>query len=288
MAKSNRKVKDSVFSDLFGNDKDGKRNFLSLYNALHGTNLKYDETEIIHKVIPQSIYKTFNNDVSMLINGQLVVMLEHQSTINENMPFRFLEYITRIYEGMVKTEERYLEKRIKIPRPEFFVFYNGVKDYPAESILRLSDLFMKPIGESDLEPQLELTARVINIGCSKTLNIVNSCDILKQYCDFINLIRKRTIPNDETSYREAVQEAIKNDILKDYLKRNSVEAINMLIAEYDYETDIRMKCREAREEGREAGVIQVIRDLYKKGLMTAEQLSKEYNIPVEKIISDEN
>ena len=37
MAFMNRKYKDSVFTDLFGSDRDGKKNFLDLYNALAGT-----------------------------------------------------------------------------------------------------------------------------------------------------------------------------------------------------------------------------------------------------------
>ena len=37
MKKHNRRYKDSVFVDLFGEDKDAKKNFLSLYNALHGS-----------------------------------------------------------------------------------------------------------------------------------------------------------------------------------------------------------------------------------------------------------
>ena len=38
MAKENREIKSSVFVDLFEDDeKDGEKNFLSLYNAIHGT-----------------------------------------------------------------------------------------------------------------------------------------------------------------------------------------------------------------------------------------------------------
>ena len=36
MAFWNRKYKDSVFTDLFGSDKTGAKNFLDLYNALSG------------------------------------------------------------------------------------------------------------------------------------------------------------------------------------------------------------------------------------------------------------
>lgn len=44
--KTNRKYRDSMFVDLFSEDRDAKKNFLSLYNALHDTNLSLDDTEI--------------------------------------------------------------------------------------------------------------------------------------------------------------------------------------------------------------------------------------------------
>lgn len=39
MEKQNRKYKDSVFVDLFYSDENEKKNLLSLYNALHNTEL---------------------------------------------------------------------------------------------------------------------------------------------------------------------------------------------------------------------------------------------------------
>ncbi len=92
----NRKYKDSVFTDLFGSDRDGKKNFLDLYNALSGEDYKLGAVSLECKVIEQSLYKTYNNDVSLEINRKLIVLVEHQSTINENMSFRCLEYVTRI------------------------------------------------------------------------------------------------------------------------------------------------------------------------------------------------
>lgn len=84
----NRKYKDSVFTDLFGSDRDARKNFLELYNALSGSSYTLENTTLQRKVIEQSLYKTFNNDVSWEIDGKLVVLVEHQSTVNENMPFR--------------------------------------------------------------------------------------------------------------------------------------------------------------------------------------------------------
>ncbi|MBR5646845.1 MAG: Rpn family recombination-promoting nuclease/putative transposase [Treponema sp.] len=74
----------------------------------------------------------FRNDVSWEIDGKLIVLVEHQSTINGNMPLRCLEYVTRIYEEIVPVKKRYAEKIYKIPNPDFYVVYVGDKDYIPE------------------------------------------------------------------------------------------------------------------------------------------------------------
>ena len=63
LAKENREYKDSVFVDLFYSDETAKKNLLSLYNALHGTNL--EDEGLIKKIrIEDVLYKNFNNDIS--------------------------------------------------------------------------------------------------------------------------------------------------------------------------------------------------------------------------------
>ena len=89
MPKHNRRYKDSVFVDLFGEDKNAKSNFLSLYNALHGTNFD-TSTELEQLSLEQVMYMAFRNDVAYLIDGKIIALTEHQSTINANMPLRFL------------------------------------------------------------------------------------------------------------------------------------------------------------------------------------------------------
>ena len=185
MANYNRKYKDSVFTDLFGSDKTGKENFLALYNALSGNVFKLEEVSLERKVIERSLYKTFNNDVSWEINGKLIVLVEHQSTVNENMPFRCLEYVTRIYEGIVPIKERYAEKVYKIPNPDFYVVYIGKKELPLEQDLRLSNAFYEKDGS-----KLELVVKVKNCSDSKLLPLIGNCDILKQYCQFIEIVEQ--------------------------------------------------------------------------------------------------
>lgn len=126
--------------DLFAKCPESKENFLSLYNALHGTSLNLSETKIEPLILEQIVYVGRYNDVSMLVNNRIIVLVEQQSTKNENMPFRFLEYVLRVYEKLIPLEKRYKHHLIKLPKPEFYVFYNGEEDYPAEKTLRLSEL----------------------------------------------------------------------------------------------------------------------------------------------------
>jgi len=64
--------------------------------------------------------------------------------VNPNMALRLLLYIARVYEKTVKDKNLYSSKLLSIPRPEFFVLYNGTAPYPDEQVMKLSDAFEKP------------------------------------------------------------------------------------------------------------------------------------------------
>ena len=257
--KTNRNYKDSVFVDLFAHDITAKENFISLYNALHGTNLKVETTDVQPVMLERVLYMKYYNDIAMLIDGKIVILIEHQSTINKNMPFRFLEYIARIYEKITTKDEKFGRKLVKLPVPEFYVFYNGKDDYPTESVMKLSDAFMQL--DSKLKNQLENTSypleisvKVININVDKENPILKRCEALKEYSEFIEQVRfniENAVPEPFTT---AIKEAIKKGFLSDYLNRKSTEVQNMLLAEYDYDTDIAVQRKEAREEGIKYGI----------------------------------
>ena len=254
--KTNRNYKDSVFVDLFAHDITAKENFISLYNALHGTNLDTKTTEIQPVMLEQVLYMKYYNDIAMLIDGKIVILIEHQSTINQNMPFRFLEYIARIYEKITTKDEKFGRKLVKLPIPEFYVFYNGKEDYPTESVMKLSDAFMQLGDNSELKNQLENTSypleisvKVININVDKENPILKHCEALKQYSEFIEQVRYNIESAVPEPFTTAIKEAIKKGFLSDYLNRKSTEVQNMLLAEYDYDTDIAVQRKEAFEDG---------------------------------------
>ena len=242
MEKENREHKDSLFVDLFYQDETAKKNLLSLYNALHDTN--YEDETIIRKVkIDDVLYKNFKNDISCEVNGLVLVFGEHQSTINRNMPLRCLMYVGRAYEQLVDSKARYRTTLVKIPTPEFYVFYNGEKEQPLEQVLTLSDAFMNPVGENSVE----LKVKVININSDKAHEVLDKCGILKEYSQFISTVRKYS--DEESAIKKAIKECIEKGILADYLKRKGSEVENMLIAEYSYEEDMQVKLQEGIWQG---------------------------------------
>ena len=254
--KTNRNYKDSVFVDLFAHDVTAKENFISLYNALHGTNLDAKTTEVQPVMLERVLYMKYYNDIAMLIDGKIVILIEHQSTINQNMPFRFLEYIARIYEKITTKDEKFGRKLVKLPVPEFYVFYNGKDDYPTESVMKLSDAFMQIDDYSKLKNQLEnanypleISVKVININVDKENQILKRCEALKEYSEFIEQVRFNIENAVSEPFTTAIKEAIKKGFLSDYLNRKSTEVQNMLLAEYDYDTDIAVQRKEAFEDG---------------------------------------
>lgn len=120
----NRNYKDSVFVDLFSTDEKAKERFLSLYNALHGTN--FCDVDILKNIkLDQVMYKSFVNDVSYLIENKIIVLAEHQSTINPNMPLRCLEYISHLYERLFESKENTAENFWLFQHPNFMSFIMG-------------------------------------------------------------------------------------------------------------------------------------------------------------------
>jgi predicted transposase/invertase (TIGR01784 family) len=252
--KTNRNYKDSVFVDLFAHDITAKENFISLYNALHGTNLDVKTTDVQPVMLEKVLYMKYYNDIAMLIDGKIVILIEHQSTINKNMPFRFLEYIARIYEKITTKDEKFGRKLVKLPIPEFYVFYNGKDDYPTESVMKLSDAFMQL--DSKLKNQfenanypLEISVKVININVDKENPILKRCEALKEYSEFIEQVRSNIENNVSEPFTNAIKQTIKKGFLSDYLNRKSTEVQNMLLAEYDYDTDIAVQRKEAFDDG---------------------------------------
>ena len=205
-------------------------------------------------------------------------MIEHQSTINPNMPLRLLEYVARIYGNIVDSKAKFSRHLVPLAKPEFIVFYTGDQELPPESYLYLSDAFPNQAPNSDLT--LELKVKVCTIKSETPSPVVHSCHDLEQYVQFLELVEEARAAGHKHTLKWAIQEAVRRNILRDYLERKGGEVLSILMTEYDYATDMAVLKEEAYEDGREEGIsIGLERGAYQKALETARNLLSEGLIP---------
>jgi len=218
---ANTKYKAGVFSFLFS-DPDLLR---ELYCALKDVSLSSDVPVTIN-TLSDVLFMDQVNDISFEIGGKLVVLIEHQSTINPNMALRLLSYIARIYEKIIDRKSIYSTRLQMLPRPEFFVLYNGMAEFPDEKIIKLSDAYENTeiIGMNKQgNPALELEVKVINIKQGRNEKIVKKCKTLAGYSAFVAKVHEyelEKIPLEE-AIKKAVEYFLENDILKEFLEQNS-------------------------------------------------------------------
>jgi predicted transposase/invertase (TIGR01784 family) len=210
------------------------------------------------------------NDLSFTIDNRLVVLIEHQSTVNENIPFRLLEYIGRVYEKIVDRKKMYKTHLVKIHKPEFIVLYNGIKPHPDYRELRLSDAFMNIEGLKSTEDRkipLELVVQVYNINHGHNREILKRSETLNSYSVFIDKVRenqKADLPLAE-AVKNAIKYCIDHNKLRVFFEKNSSEVFNML-TEWNQEEYMEVALEEAREEGLELGIKEGIEKGIEKGI----------------------
>ena len=238
----NSRYKANLFEQIFHE----KSEALSLYNAINGTDYS-DEDALTITTISGALYMDYKNDVSFLIDCSLN-LYEHQSTWNPNMPLRGLGYFARLYEDYVRLNELniYSETRLRLPKPQYFVFYNGTKDEPDRQVLKLSDSFP----DDGIPSHLEVIAVVLNVNYGHNRELMERCRTLRDYAVFVDAVR-RYINQGYISRRAvdmAVEECIANDILRDFLVRNKTGVMRMLFGREDWERHKKREMKELAEE----------------------------------------
>ena len=252
--------KDSLFRSLFSNEKAA----LELYNALHGTDYSEQNAKITINTLSESLVTSQKNDLSFIINGKLVVLVEHQSSINENMPFRLLYPVLRIFEnGIPDKKTVYRKALIKLPRPEFIVLYNGTAPFPDRETLRLSDAYEQVEGYDKINLQLEV--QVYNINEGRNAETVNRCEELRGYTYFVHRARyheteerrKGALPENDiklTAVKKAIQDCKDKSLLAGFWEKLTPEEVNMLGHEWDMTTALEVVREEGYEKGLEKGL----------------------------------
>ena len=240
-----RNYKDRIFRMVFRE----KKALLALYNAMNETDYE-NEDDLKVTTLESALYLEMKNDVSFVLYDELL-LYEHQSTKNPNLPLRNLFYVSDVYSELTKDLFLYGSVPVQIPEPKFVVFYNGLENMQEREVLKLSSLYAKKAEHISLE--LETLVLNVNVGYNKIL--MERCRQLSDYAQFVSEVRKRLskkIPLSE-AVNEAVEDCIQRGILAEFLSKNRAEVIKVSIYEYDEEKVKRMFKEECMKLGMEQG-----------------------------------
>jgi len=105
---------------------------------------------------------------------------------------------------------------------------------------------------------------------------------------FLQLVEEAKAADHKHPLKWTIQEAVRRNILRDYLERKGGEVLSILMTEYDYATDMAVLKEEAYEDGLFAGLATgreegisiglergLERGAYEKALETAKNLLSE-------------
>ena len=270
---TNREVKSSAFTTYFGDP----RNAAQLYSALAGEEVSPDE--IHYTTLEGVLYVARKNDMAFTVKNKVLVISEHQSTINVNMPLRSAIYYGRTMEKLIEPRALYKRKQIKIPTPEFYVFYNGDEAFPTEQTMKLSDAYL----EKATSPMLELSVRVININLPEGHVLLKKCIPLYEYSWFIQQIKNylaEGMSRDEAIAR-VIQDCERQGIMVEFVREHGTEAMNMIFTQFNMDDALKSNYEEGVEDGvdigREVSLIQLVCRKLQKG-KSAEVIAEELEI----------
>ena len=273
----NRKYKDRLFQRVFRDKKD----LLNLYNAINGTDYNNPE-ELEITTLEDVIFMSMKNDKSFIISSTMN-LYEHQSTLNPNMPMRGLLYFAQLYDEYIKLHELnlYGGKLVKLPMPQYIVFYNGEKDVEDDYIMQLSDAFESSPDAVEMKPALECTARILNVNNGHNEKLMRRCKRLLDYSTFVAIIRQNIINgmNTDAAIDEAIAYSLDHDILVDILLKNRSEVKHMLLTEFDEKKFAKTMWSEGHEsgysEGHESGYSEGHESGYSEGHNAGENIVLE-------------
>lgn len=122
-----KKYRDSVFRDYFNDPV----RLLSLCNAILGTRYS-DVHELKINTLEGVFFDNQKNDISCRLGTTIgdifLVLVEHQTSVNDNMPFRCLSYVAELLNNLITNKKKLYHKMlIRFPAPRFVVLYDGDK-----------------------------------------------------------------------------------------------------------------------------------------------------------------
>ena len=251
-----RKIKDSVFTNLFQD----KKYLLQLYKALHPEDSDVTEDEIADITIKHVLMDGDYNDLGFSVGNRLMVLVESQSTWTYNIIIRALMYLVQTYHDYFKrtNQNLYGSKKVNMPKPELYMIFTGDRKKIPDTISLSKEFFD---GE-----KISIDAEV------KVLYRENENDIIGQYIIFSKVYNEQRKKHGET--KKAILETIHickdRNVLKEYLENKEQEVVDMMMTLFDDEQILKAYANDIKNDFERETAIKMIKD----GEMSLEKIAR--------------
>ncbi len=257
-----RKIKDSVFTNLFQD----KKYLLQLYHALHPEDSNVSEDKIADITIKHILIDADYNDLGFSVGDRLMILVESQSTWTLNIIIRALMYLIQTYHDYFKrtNQNLYGSKKVTLPKPELYVIFTGDKKNIPDTISLKQDFFNGANVAIDAE--------------IKVLYQENENNIIGQYIIFSKVYnqQRKLYGNTKQAVTETIRLCKNRNVLKEYFENKESEVISMMMTLFDDEQILKAYVNDIKKET-------VEETAWKNAKETAERLIKKGKMSLEEI-----
>lgn len=254
-----RKIKDSVFTNLFQD----KKYLLQLYHALHPEDSNVSEDKIADITIKHILIDADYNDLGFSVGDRLMILVESQSTWTLNIIIRALMYLIQTYHDYFKrtNQNLYGSKKVTLPKPELYVIFTGDKKNIPDTISLKQDFFNGANVAIDAE--------------IKVLYQENENNIIGQYIIFSKVYnqQRKLYGNTKQAVTETIRLCKNRNVLKEYFENKESEVISMMMTLFDDEQILKAYVKETVEETARKNAKETAERLIKKGKMSLEEIA---------------
>ena len=249
-----RKIKDSVFTNLFQD----KKYLLQLYKALHPEDETVTENDLADITLKHVLVDADYNDLGFSVGNHLMVLAESQSTWTLNIIIRALMYLIQTYHDYFKrtSQNLYGSKKVTMPRPELYLIYTGERKNIPESISLSKDFFDGA--------KISIDAEVKVLYHEDEKNIIGQYII---FCRVYNEQRKK-YGNTKQAIEETIRICRDRNVLKEYLESREQEVISIMMTLFDDDQILKAYTKDIEEQ---------------TARQTAERMIRDGEMPLEKI-----
>lgn len=163
------------------------------------------------------------------------------------MPIRGLMYYGNLYNSYIDNRNLPIHgsSLVKLPTPNYVVFYNGTSKHEPIEKLKLSDAFIT----EDSNHEFEWTATMINLNKGKNEELLSKCKPLSDYMTLINKINcyKKTEATLQSAVNRAINECIEENVLADFLRKHRGDVMGNCLTEFNEEAYKKGLLEEGRE-----------------------------------------